>query len=130
MAAIPRTKSSSATEVGASFDPFSREIGRDNELIVDMNDTTDASAGLPTKVPGTIKNVYDSMPSGGAITGQPSFRYYPPCVSIPVDDMNVSEPPWGYSAREKDAIAAESTIRKSHGKGACGAADLQKDGRS
>ncbi len=104
-------------QLGNTFDPFSREIGRDNELIVDMNDTTDPAAGKPGTMPGTIKNIYDSMPSGGAITGQPSFRYYPPCVSIPVDDMNVSEPPWGYSAREKDAIAAESAIRKSHGKG-------------
>lgn len=82
--------------MGGTYDPYAKEIGRDNELINDN---------------GTIKNVQDSKPADGTTTGNPNNRYYQPCVAIPVDGMSFSEPPWGYGPREKEASAEEAAIK-------------------
>ena len=90
--------------LGDTYDPFSPEIARDNELINDK---------------GTIKNIQDSKPAAadGTITGLPNDRYYLPAVSIPVEGMNVSEPPWGYGPREKEAGDEEKALKIANGKG-------------
>ena len=56
-------------------DPAST-IGRSNELYMDG---------------GAIKSIATHTTS-----------YYPGCVAIPVQGMNISEPPWGWGAREAD----------------------------
>ncbi|MFO0790957.1 MAG: hypothetical protein U0805_15975 [Pirellulales bacterium] len=84
-----------------TYDPYAAEIGRDNEMISDQ---------------GTVKNIYDAKPGNDAtITGKPTDRYYLPCVTIPIDGMNVSEPAWGYGPREEEAAAEENAIRKTKG---------------
>jgi hypothetical protein len=84
---------------GRMNNPFTKEIGRDNELIRDMTDNT-----VPQ---GTVKNIFDSRASGNTPTGTPNSRYYQPCVGIPVEGLNVSEPPWGYGPREKEAASEQ-----------------------
>lgn len=78
--------------MGGTYDPFAKDIGRDNELINDN---------------GTVKNITDSKVADGTTTGTPNSRYYPPAVAVPIDGMNISEPPWGYGPREQEAAQAE-----------------------
>ena len=86
--------------MGGTHDPYAVEIARDNELINDR---------------GTVKNIYDSKAADGTVSGTPNSRYYQPCVTIPVEDMSVSEPPWGYGPREKEAADEEKAIRQKNG---------------
>ena len=75
-----------------SQDPFTTEIGRDNELI--RNDGMNHP---------NIDNITTPDAKGKA-------RYYQPCVAIPVEGMSVSDPPWGWGPRENQA-ARRSTRR-------------------
>jgi hypothetical protein len=68
------------------YDPTTKEIGRDNELINDQ---------------GSVKNIYLKA------DGTPGADFYQPTVAIPVEGMNVSEPPWGWGAREYEAAVDE-----------------------
>jgi hypothetical protein len=86
-------------QLGGTLDPFSTEIGRDNELI--RNDT---------QSPPTIENI--TMPD---TTAGPNFgggKYYQPCVAIPVEGMSASDPPWGWIPREFQAAGQEYDIAK------------------
>jgi len=85
--------------MGGTYDPYAKEIGRDNEMINDK---------------GTVKNVYDSKPADGTTTGTPNSRYFQPCVAIPVEGMSFSEPPWGYGPRETEASAEEAAIKRKY----------------
>jgi hypothetical protein len=78
---------------GDTYDPYSTEIGRDNELI--RND----------KKGSRIENI--TMPDNN---GKPMF--YQPCVAIPVEGMSASDPPWGWGPRETQAAGQESDIAK------------------
>ncbi len=82
-------------QMGGTFDPYAVEIGRDNELINDQ---------------GTVKNIEDSDAAGNAPTGTPNSNFYQPCVTIPVEGMSASEPPWGYGPREEQAAEKELAI--------------------
>ena len=62
-------------------DPYTQRLGRSNELINDN---------------GTVKNIQDSKSADGTPTGTPNFRYYQPCVAIPIEGMSFSEPAWGW----------------------------------
>lgn len=68
------------------YDPTTYELGRDNELIYDSASSTTSKIEDIT-IPDTNNK----------------SRYYQPCVAIPVAGMNISEPPWGYAAREYQA---------------------------
>jgi hypothetical protein len=81
---------------GQTYDPFSTEIGRDNELI--RNDTPR---------PPTVENL--TSPDTAA-NNLGKAKYYQPCVAIPVEGMSASEPPWGYGPRETQAIGQEHDI--------------------
>lgn len=61
-------------------------IYRDNELIF---------------ANGAVANITDS--AGGTVDGVPDSNVYQPCVSVPIEGMNISEPAWGYEPREKEA---------------------------
>jgi hypothetical protein len=82
--------------MGGTYDPYVKEIGRDNELINDQ---------------GTVKNIADSKAADGTTTGMPNSRYYPPAIAVPIEGLSVSEPPWGYGPREYEAGQAESPPR-------------------
>ena len=79
-------------QMGNTFDPYAKELGRDNELISER---------------GVVKNIYDSNATDAKIDDEPDNRYYPPCVTIPVAGMNISEPPWGWGPREYEAAEEE-----------------------
>ena len=79
-------------------DPTTKEMGRDNELVYDNSTGT-----------GTVRNINDSDADGlpdtdtdndGIADKPPTF--YQPCVSIPVEGMSASEPPWGWLPREQE----------------------------
>ncbi len=72
------------------YDEATKEIGRDNELINDR---------------GTVKNIYLKS------DGTPGADFYQPCVAIPVEDMNISEPAWGWCPREFEAAQEEAAIK-------------------
>jgi hypothetical protein len=83
------------------YDPTTKEIGRDNELIYDN------SPGGGKKV----KNVVSEDTNKNL-----HADYYQPCVTIPVAGMNISEPAWGYAAREYEAAVDELEIMRAGGK--------------
>ncbi len=90
-----------------------REIGRDNELIYNPNKAA----------PDDIQNITDvdknGLPDNDANNdGIPDNGYYRSCVAIPVEGMSVSEPPWGYAPREKEAADEEAAIKKAKSPGA------------
>ncbi len=74
------------------YDAATQEIGRDNELINDR---------------GTVKNVYLKS------DGTPGSDFYQPCVAIPVEGMNISEPAWGWGPREFEAAQEEAAVKGS-----------------
>lgn len=93
--------------MGGTYDPYSVDIARDNEVIVENN---------------VVKNIYSSTnnANGSLATDANNKvvmndRYYLPCVTIPVEGMSVSEPPWGYGPRESQAEDQESALRKKNG---------------
>ena len=73
------------------FDPTTYELGRDNELIYD---STSSAASK-------VANITTPDPNNKSV-------YYQPCVAIPVADMNISEPAWGYAAREYQAAKEQA----------------------
>ncbi len=81
-----------ASGVTDQLDPTTVELGRDNEMMFDQALTK-------------VKNVTQPAADGTA-------QYYQPSVAIPVAGMNVSEPAWGYSAREYEAAEQEKKAGK------------------
>ena len=75
-----------------TFDPTTLEIGRDNELINNK---------------GTLANITDldnnGLPDANSAWGNPP-------IAIPVEGMNVSEPPWGWAPREAEAAEQEDAL--------------------
>ncbi len=93
--------------MGGTYDPYAVDIARDNEVIVENN---------------VVKNIYSSTgnANGSLATDAnnnvvANDRYYLPAVTIPVEGMNISEPPWGYGPREQQAGQQEAEIKKSKG---------------
>ena len=81
----------------ATFDPTTVEIGRDNELINNK---------------GTIANITDMNNDGLPDT---TAGFYRPSVAIPIDGMNISEPPWGWAPREAEAAEQENALNGTNG---------------
>ena len=82
-----------------SYDPYSKEISRDNELIYEK----DAANSVDI-----IKNIQDSQDKNvDTLTGEPNNRFYQPSIAIPVEGMNISEPPWGWTPREVEVAKEE-----------------------
>ena len=92
-AAIPPT----ALRTGGTYDPYAKEIQRDNEMIFNAN---------------RIENITDSDldPRNAVLEAD----FYQPCVVIPVQDMNISEPGWGWAAAEKEAALWGAAIKSFH----------------
>lgn len=80
-----------ATSKNKEYDVATKEIGRDNELINDN---------------GSVKNIY--LDAAGK---NPDSLYFQPCVAIPVAGMNISEPAWGWAAREYEVAKEEALLR-------------------
>jgi hypothetical protein len=73
------------------FDPTTVEISRDNEMIYNRSKNK-------------AENITTRDANGNA-------QYYQPCVAIPVEGMNISQPAWGYAAREREAAEEEAQIK-------------------
>ncbi len=82
---------------------FAHDIERSNELIFD-------------KVKNAVVNLLDRNKVGDAVPDA-TKEFYKPCVTIPVDGMNVSEPPWGWSPREVEAAQIEAERKQFYNPG-------------